>query len=205
MDGRPNIYYIEVINRSSETEKEYAVKEKGVVITYYKVLTLLKTCSRFRSCFIDFFRSITHEAYFWETIPVSVKEWQQKPFQFVIAPNSELARTSPDRTTFKDHFQQIKNRDNNVVSFQSLAKDALLIAPCPFGQANYAHLAVFVKHAHNDQQQELWMRIGIEMSKAIQEAKGKRKWLSTSGLGVCWLHVRIDSRPKYYTYAPYTV
>jgi hypothetical protein len=28
-------------------------------------------------------------------------------------------------------------------------------------------------------------------------------WLSTSGLGVAWLHVRLDSRPKYYSYAPY--
>lgn len=28
-------------------------------------------------------------------------------------------------------------------------------------------------------------------------------WVSTSGLGVSWLHVRLDSRPKYYTYAPY--
>jgi hypothetical protein len=28
-------------------------------------------------------------------------------------------------------------------------------------------------------------------------------WLSTSGLGVAWLHVRLDERPKYYTHAPY--
>ena len=28
-------------------------------------------------------------------------------------------------------------------------------------------------------------------------------WLSTSGLGVYWLHVRLDSYPKYYTYRPY--
>jgi hypothetical protein len=28
-------------------------------------------------------------------------------------------------------------------------------------------------------------------------------WISTSGLGVYWLHVRLDARPKYYTYAPF--
>jgi len=28
-------------------------------------------------------------------------------------------------------------------------------------------------------------------------------WLSTSGLGIAWLHVRLDERPKYYTHAPY--
>jgi hypothetical protein len=28
-------------------------------------------------------------------------------------------------------------------------------------------------------------------------------WLSTSGLGIYWLHFRLDTVPKYYTYAPY--
>lgn len=28
-------------------------------------------------------------------------------------------------------------------------------------------------------------------------------WLSTSGLGVYWLHMRLDRRPKYYTYEPF--
>ncbi len=28
-------------------------------------------------------------------------------------------------------------------------------------------------------------------------------WLSTAGGGVAWLHVRLDSTPKYYGYAPY--
>ena len=28
-------------------------------------------------------------------------------------------------------------------------------------------------------------------------------WLSTSGAGVAWLHVRLDDRPKYIQHAPY--
>lgn len=28
-------------------------------------------------------------------------------------------------------------------------------------------------------------------------------WLNTAGGGVPWLHLRIDSRPKYYTFEPY--
>ncbi|MDF9799652.1 hypothetical protein OKW21_004915 [Catalinimonas alkaloidigena] len=27
--------------------------------------------------------------------------------------------------------------------------------------------------------------------------------MSTSGLGVYWLHIRLDSRPKYYQFDPY--
>lgn len=28
-------------------------------------------------------------------------------------------------------------------------------------------------------------------------------WVSTSGLGVPWLHVRLDDAPKYYTHRPF--
>ena len=31
----------------------------------------------------------------------------------------------------------------------------------------------------------------------------KKVWMSTSGLGVYWLHVRLDSRPKYYQFAEF--
>lgn len=30
-------------------------------------------------------------------------------------------------------------------------------------------------------------------------------WLNTAGAGVPWLHIRLDSRPKYYRYQPYTL
>ncbi|MGB1216866.1 MAG: DUF6940 family protein [Saprospiraceae bacterium] len=28
-------------------------------------------------------------------------------------------------------------------------------------------------------------------------------WLSTAGLGVYWLHIRMDNRPKYYKHKAY--
>jgi hypothetical protein len=36
-----------------------------------------------------------------------------------------------------------------------------------------------------------------------QELDDRPLWVSTSGLGVSWLHLRFDRRPKYYTHAPY--
>jgi hypothetical protein len=30
-------------------------------------------------------------------------------------------------------------------------------------------------------------------------------WLSTAGMGVAWLHIRLDERPKYYSHKPYAV
>jgi hypothetical protein len=39
-----------------------------------------------------------------------------------------------------------------------------------------------------------------QLSKAIlsEVGAGRLIWVSTAGLGVIWLHMRLDSRPKYY-------
>ena len=36
-----------------------------------------------------------------------------------------------------------------------------------------------------------------------QEQPDQNVWLSTSGLGVVWVHVQLDSSPKYYQYASF--
>jgi hypothetical protein len=41
----------------------------------------------------------------------------------------------------------------------------------------------------------------VEAEELLQA--GRRFWISTSGLGVPWVHVRLDSYPKYYQYRPY--
>ena len=47
---------------------------------------------------------------------------------------------------------------------------------------------------------ELWAAVGV----AVKEALGEQPlWVSTSGLGVYWLHVRLDSSPKYFQHTPY--
>ena len=47
-----------------------------------------------------------------------------------------------------------------------------------------------------------------QLGGAIRELLPKRgdapTWVSTAGGGVAWLHVRLDSAPKYYTHRPYT-
>ena len=46
---------------------------------------------------------------------------------------------------------------------------------------------------------------GIEWSGEKRTDKSQRRlWMSTEGSGVPWLHVRLDSRPKYYKHHEYT-
>ncbi len=89
-----------------------------------------------------------------------------------------------------------------MLAFANLGKDAVLIVPRPLGPASvYGHLAAFVRKARDTQRHELWRVVGAETEARLGDSP---VWLSTAGMGVSWLHVRLDSRPKYYGHAPYT-
>jgi len=59
-----------------------------------------------------------------------------------------------------------------------------------------------VRSASDEQNHALWRIVGA----AVRERLGERRlWISTAGGGVAWLHVRLDSSPKYYGFRPYAV
>ena len=77
----------------------------------------------------------------------------------------------------------------------------MLVVPCPKAEDSaYPHLAAFARDASPNQQHALWCQVGFALE---QQLGHQPTWLSTSGLGVFWIHIRLDSRPKYYTFAPY--
>ncbi len=80
--------------------------------------------------------------------------------------------------------------------------------PCDLGGAATkagAHLGLFSREAPPEQQHELWRQVGEAASRRLQGAPGRPFWVSTSGLGVYWTHVRVDERPKYYQHAAFRV
>ena len=60
--------------------------------------------------------------------------------------------------------------------------------------------AAFLRDGPPEQIDQFWKLVGMRMQQAVSN---EPVWLSTAGLGVSWLHLRIDSRPKYYRYVPY--
>ena len=114
---------------------------------------------------------------------------------------------------FQEHFDLC---DKDVVTFSNLGGDAHLVVPCPpakpysdFDRNNYrniyGHLAAFMKLNPNmDQTHNFWIQVAKTFEEQIQKrSKDSPMWLSTCGTGVYWLHVRLDSRPKYYSYQEY--
>lgn len=142
-------------------------------------------------------------AYYWECPPVSQETIGKVAFEFVLLPAQALLHKVPDLKAFEAKF-----RDTNsdiAATFRSLGGDAVLIAPKPYGTFApevYMHLASFVKSADPHQVSEYWKIIARTLRSTLSSSK--LIWLSTSGAGVQWLHVRLDSRPKYYNWDEYT-
>lgn len=98
----------------------------------------------------------------------------------------------------KDAFiEHIKNSKNKyVVYFNNLSKDAMLVVPMPIDDKNYVTLKDFIDNAPEKQQQKFWKAVA-KIAKKMMKEYGK-VWVSVSGFGVDYTHVRVSILPKYY-------
>jgi len=164
-------------------------------------LNLMYNSKRFRSSFIKELVDAPFEAYFFETPPVSADNYEHLDFEFVLVNSKSLSSRRANAAAFQEHF----NSDCMIATFPNIGKDATMVAPCPIDEPNrshYVNLAAFMRNCNSEQVHQLWRSVAYAMVERVQH-DSRRTWLSTSGLGVDWLHVRLDSRPKYYTYTGY--
>lgn len=176
---------------SSKTNLKFGISEERSPVSNRQFLQLLKEESSFRSFYNEFLIGLGFDAFFWENKPMLNSNLDAE-YECNVINTDFLAGKSPDVQTFRSYFKE----DREVVTFPNLGKDATLIAPCPVDQnRGYAHIGTFIREAPVAQIQAFWKRVGQEM---LSEMKDDPRWLSTSGLGVFWLHARIDSVPKYY-------
>ena len=120
--------------------------------------------------------------------------------ELVLVDAPPLLRMRPDPDAFAEH---LREPGPPVRVFENLGGDARLVAPCPEGPVEaYVHLASFCRDAPASQRDRLWRAVAEE-ALACVEQRSEPLWVSTSGLGTGWLHVRLDSRPKYYSHRPY--
>ncbi|MDB5333319.1 MAG: hypothetical protein JWP03_4470 [Phycisphaerales bacterium] len=170
----------------------------GNPISYAEVLRLWREDRAFRAYFISLLADVPFAAYRWETPPISHANTNRE-FEFVLLESLALQR-NPDTKAFVDYFQSTP-REKQVVSFSNLGNDAALVVPCPLCPPTaYVHLAAFLRNAPEVQRHELWRTVG---ETAAARLSADPLWISTAGMGVAWLHVRLDSRPKYYGFAPF--
>jgi hypothetical protein len=175
------------------------VRWNGAALSVQSALALCRENEAFRSGLIAALAGSPLGAYFWETPPVTTATIE-RPFEFVLTEARALAAATPEPDAFEEHFSKDDDRDG-VVAFENLGGDAKLVVPCPLVSPRaYVHLAAFLRDAPGLQAHAL---LRIVADEALGRLSDRPLWLSTAGMGVYWLHVRLDSRPKYYRHAPY--
>jgi len=169
------------------------------ILTYADVISHWQENTEFRSFYFNVLQEAPFEAFFWEHPPVT-KTTINQAYEFVLVNSPQLARVTADSNPFREKFKA-DSLEQSVIVFENLGRDATLIVPHPVNpKSDYAHFAPFLHNAPQSQIHELFVALANSLSKRIND---QPTWVSTSGLGVYWLHVRLDSRPKYYSYQAY--
>jgi hypothetical protein len=191
---------LEAISESVDrTSTKVRVSWQAATITCGAAFELCRTNDDFRTQLIDALARSSFAAYFWEMPPVTVSSLN-RPFEFVLTEANDLAEAEADCHAFREYFD-LDDDGDGIVVFENLGRDATLVAPCPLGSnGSYLHLAAFLRSAPPLQQHALLRCVGNEV---LARASARPLWVSTAGAGVYWLHVRLDSRPKYYRHTPY--
>jgi hypothetical protein len=171
--------------------------EAAEPLTYRDALALLHGDETFREQLNDVLADSPFRAFRWENPPLTISTID-RAFEFVLLDAPELDRPA----TFESFRKQFAGYEQHPVhAFRNLGNDATMVVPNSLGPPNaYCHLAAFVRHSPESQQHALWRLVAEQTLAQLQQMP---LWLSTAGAGVPWLHVRLDSTPKYYGYRPY--
>jgi len=108
---------------------------------------------------------------------------------------------------------------DSICVFDNLGRDATLVVPCYLGQGDkgsYSHFLSYLRAPSVPTSQKLALlqrvaQVTLDSCMHKKKADGgevgvdneELVWVSTSGMGVAWLHVRVEAQPKYYCWQEY--
>ncbi len=192
------VWTSEIEAHEKERVRKLTLFSDGAAMSYAAVIESWRQDEDFNAHFSNLLAAAPFAAFFWETPPVTAYT-AARAFECVLVDSPALARLTAEPAAFARPFAA--EPDDEIVAFENLGRDAWLVAPRPLAEAEgYPHLAAFLRTAPAAQKAALWRRTGEALLRLLSE---RPLWVSTSGLGVAWLHVRLDTRPKYYVHEPY--
>jgi len=132
-----------------------------------------------------------NKSFLWNTSVIN--KYVDTPFEEAFLTDPTLPKDQ-DYSSFKNYI----NRSNNeyVVAFPNLGNTAMLVVPMPKNRKNFATLSDFNKNASEVQKNHFWKMVVKVIH--VQKRYNENIWVSIHGHGVPYLHVRIDSKPRYY-------
>ena len=191
------------------------VRTIGDTLMFGDALKLLSHSKAFREEVALVVANAPFDAVFLECPPVTASSLDKTPFEFVLVRASSLhafaGGANADSSSFREHFTPNKadRASFHAHIVHNIRGDAVLVVPQPgeslsAPKAQWGHLAAFIRSAPKCDVHAYLQEVGTAAMARVRRQAEAPTWMSTSGEGVPWLHTRLDSRPKYYTYEAYT-
>jgi hypothetical protein len=186
--------------------KKSPISEKSYKVTFKDVINLWIHSKKFRKTFSKLLADVPFKAYMWKCVSL---DSVNKHFEFNVSNSKKLARISTKAGPYRKYFKDHKANTGSVISFISNSNDTFLVVPYgPRDSKKYKDLASFMRKGTDDQIDKLWKTFGKQVHRIYNTKypifnnndKNRPLWLNTHGLGVYWLHLRIDIEPKNYVY-----
>jgi len=126
------------------------------------------------------------------------EETAHLPASFVLIPSERFSSAEGSPVIFEKHFNSDQN--GSCVYFSSEHGDGTLVSPRPSAvDASAArHISAFMLNAPVDIKVELFSKVASLVIESYEDKEDV--YVSTAGLAVPWLHVRIFTTPKYYNW-----
>jgi len=169
----------------------------------------LKSNRQFRSQLRDEIVSLHPDyPYVFFECPCVNSETLNSPFEFVLIRTEHFKNSNVEKAAFLNHFRKPENINNGLeaIYFDNLGKDGVMIVPKGTnGEEHkyYSNLMGLMRKGHRQERDDFWKLAGEQAIEIVHSKPMKNMWMSTSGLGVDWTHLRLCEKPKYYNYSTY--
>jgi len=178
----------------------YKLVKNNHLITWNELYSNINL--QFVKSFIEVLTNCKFNEYYLEFNPVSYSTLDKRIFEFVLVKTKICLNA--DFTPFNKF--NINSNTNDIRVFPNLSNTSILISPCYnklFNIQSYAHIGIFMKNFNTKQQIDLIYTMFSVYITTLKSKPNDFMWLSTHGKGVGWLHIRIDTQPKYITWLHY--
>ena len=184
-------YELKIIGQRDYTVRFHLMNDDDY-LSFREVFELWKSSAEFVLFYKNELIELGFKAFYWEHPALKV-DYLDKRYECILQKSRPLEQLPANESAFKDYI----SGEDGVVDFMNLGKNARLVVPTKKSEEEiYNHFGRFIRFAENQQIIEVFERIGT----LIEDGSRQNEiiWLNTAGLGVIWLHVRMDTRPKYY-------
>lgn len=180
--------------------RQVHILKDAVQLPFARIIEGWRYSPAFRSFYTETLLAHGGNGCFWEH-PRLNKSTVDQAYECVITQTD----TFSGRTANFRPFAREMRPGERIGSFPNLSGEALLVVPNQSDEisCNGRDLISFLRTAPEKLMHEFWARVGQETAAAI-DAGSPFQFLSTHGLGVLWLHVRLEERGKYYSFKAYS-